>query len=72
MNEDRLNGNWKQARAKVKEEWGRPTDDGLDAIDSKKDQLINKGQEPSRIARDRAERQFRQIDGIERQERKAV
>jgi uncharacterized protein YjbJ (UPF0337 family) len=42
MNEDILKGNWKQIRGKVKETWGRLTDDELDEIDGRMDQLIGK------------------------------
>ena len=29
MNEDRISGNWKQFKGKVKEKWGQLTDDDL-------------------------------------------
>ena len=45
MNRDRLKGNWKQIKGKVKEQWGRLTDDDLDVIAGKRDQLEGKIQE---------------------------
>jgi uncharacterized protein YjbJ (UPF0337 family) len=36
---------WKQIRGQVKETWGKLTDDELDEIDGKRDQLVGKLQE---------------------------
>ncbi|MCK9516096.1 MAG: CsbD family protein [Ottowia sp.] len=57
MNEDTIKGNWKQFKGKVKEQWGKLTDDDLDVIAGKRDQLIGKIQERFGIARDEADRQ---------------
>ncbi len=38
-------GQWKQLRGKVKEQWGKLTDDDLDRIDGKKQQLVGRVQE---------------------------
>jgi uncharacterized protein YjbJ (UPF0337 family) len=58
MNRDRFEGNWKQLRGKVKEQWGKLTDDQLDMIEGKRDQLSGKIQEAYGISRDEAERQL--------------
>ncbi len=39
MNWDEIVGTWKQIKGKVKEKWGRLTDNGLMAIAAKRDQL---------------------------------
>ena len=39
MNWDRIEGNWKQAKGKIKEQWGKLTDDDLDVIAGRQDQL---------------------------------
>lgn len=57
MNWDRLEGQWKQLRGHVKEQWGKLTDDELDELTGQRDQLIGKIQERYGIARDEAERQ---------------
>jgi len=57
MNWDRIEGNWKQVKGKVKEQWGNLTDDHIDVIGGKRDQLVGKIQESYGIARDEAERQ---------------
>ena len=45
MNKDILEGNWKQIKGKIKQEWGNLTDDQLDVIAGKRDQLVGKLQE---------------------------
>lgn len=57
MNWDVLEGNWKQAKGKVRQQWGKLTDDQLDMVSGKRDQLLGKIQECYGIARDEAERQ---------------
>jgi uncharacterized protein YjbJ (UPF0337 family) len=57
MNNDRIAGNWKQMRGKIKEQWGKLTDDEIDQLEGKGDQLAGKLQERYGIARDEAERQ---------------
>jgi uncharacterized protein YjbJ (UPF0337 family) len=58
MNWDRIEGEWKQLRGKIREQWGKLTDDDLDRIAGKRDQLVGKVQERYGIARDEAERQI--------------
>jgi len=58
MNWDRVEGNWKQFKGKVKEQWGRLTDDDLDVIDGKKDQLAGKIQESYGVSKDEANSQI--------------
>lgn len=45
MNDDVFEGMWKQAKGKVREWWGDLTDDDLETIGGKKDQLVGKLQE---------------------------
>lgn len=59
MNTDRIEGNWKQIKGKVQEQWGKLTDDDFDVIDGRREQLAGKIQERYGIARDEAERQVR-------------
>ena len=63
MNQDRIEGNWKQFKGKVKEQWGKLTDDDLDVIAGKRDQLLGRIQERHGLARNEAERQ---VDAFER------
>jgi uncharacterized protein YjbJ (UPF0337 family) len=59
MNWDRVEGNWKQFSGKVKEKWGKLTDDDLTVIGGKQDQLVGRIQERYGIARDEAEKQVK-------------
>lgn len=53
MDWDRVEGNWKQFKGKVKEQWGKLTDDDLDQIAGKRDQLEGKIQERYGLEKDR-------------------
>jgi uncharacterized protein YjbJ (UPF0337 family) len=57
MNEDRMKGNWKQFKGKIQEQWGKLTDDDLDVIAGKRDQLLGRIQERHGITKDEAENQ---------------
>lgn len=57
MNWAYIEGNWKQFKGNVKEQWGKLTDDHLDQIAGKRDQLIGKIQENYGVALDESERQ---------------
>lgn len=48
--------NWKQMKGKVKEQWGKLTNDDLDQIAGKREQLEGKIQERYGIERDRVRR----------------
>jgi uncharacterized protein YjbJ (UPF0337 family) len=60
MNRNRIEGNWKQLKGTVKEKWGKLTNDDLDVIDGKVDQLIGKIQERYGVRQDEAEREVRE------------
>ena len=42
MDWNRVEGNWKQLKGKVKEQWGKLTDDDLDQIAGRREQLEGK------------------------------
>jgi uncharacterized protein YjbJ (UPF0337 family) len=52
MDWNRVEGNWKQIKGKVKEKWGDLTDDDLDKIAGRRDQLEGKIQERYGITKD--------------------
>ncbi len=62
MNWDRVEGNWKQLTGKVKEQWGKLTDDDLDVIAGKRDQLLGRIQERHGVAKEEAERQVQTFE----------
>jgi len=57
MNEDRMSGNWKEFKGKVKEQWGKLTDDDLDVISGKRDQLLGRIQQRHGLAKEEADKQ---------------
>jgi len=57
MNWDIAEGNWKQFKGKVKEQWADLTDDDLTKIEGKRDQLVGRVQERYGVAKDEAEKQ---------------
>lgn len=58
MDWNRVEGNWKQLKGRVKEKWGKLTDDDLDVVNGRREQLAGKVQERYGIAKDEAERQI--------------
>lgn len=58
MNSDILAGNWKQLKGKIKEQWGKLTDDDLNVIEGKRDQIIGKIQEKYGVTKQEAEKQL--------------
>lgn len=56
MNNDILEGKWKQLRGEIRETWGELTDDEIDQIAGKRDKLAGTLQEKYGWSRDEAER----------------
>lgn len=59
MNWDVIEGNWTQYKGHVKAQWGKLTNDHLDVIAGKRDQLTGKIQEAYGIDQDEADRQIK-------------
>ncbi|MFN8390016.1 MAG: CsbD family protein [Bdellovibrionota bacterium] len=57
MNMDQIEGKWDQLKGKVKEKWGKLTDNDLTAIQGRRDQLIGKIQEKYGYASEKAEQE---------------
>ena len=57
MNWDYIEGNWKRFKGNAKEQWGKLTDDQLDVIAGKRDQLAGRIQESYGITKDAVEQQ---------------
>jgi len=79
MNTDQLQGKWKQLKGSVKERWGNLTDDDVEVINGRRDQLIGRVQERYGIAKAEAQAQvddwmrtnFDDTDVEQRERRKA-
>lgn len=61
MNQDQVKGRWKEIKGKVKEQWGKLTDDDLLEIEGNQDQLIGRVQHRYGVAKDEAEKQVREF-----------
>jgi uncharacterized protein YjbJ (UPF0337 family) len=59
--QDVLKGNWNQIKGKIKEKWGKMTEDDLVVIDGQRDQLIGKLQERYGYDKTRAEKEVEEF-----------
>jgi uncharacterized protein YjbJ (UPF0337 family) len=58
MNTDQIKGSWKQLKGKIKEKWGKLTDDDLTVIAGERDQLLGKLQERYGYTKEQAEKEL--------------
>ena len=62
MNWDQIEGKWKQYAGKVREKWGKLTEDELDVIGGKRDRLAGKLQERYGLAKEAAEKEISEFE----------
>ena len=62
MNWDDIKGSWRQQKGRLKEKWGELTDDDLDRIEGKRDQLLGVLQNRYGRTKDAAEREIREFE----------
>lgn len=58
MNKDLFEGKWHEFRGKIKEKWGRFTDNDLTQINGKREIFLGKLQSYYGLAKDRAEKEL--------------
>ena len=58
MNKDTLKGEWNVVKGKIKEKWGKLTDDDLTEINGKREQLLGKIQKKYGVAKEKAEHEL--------------
>jgi uncharacterized protein YjbJ (UPF0337 family) len=61
MNSDRTAGQWKQIKGRIKEQWGRLTDDEIAQLEGHSEQLVGRLQERYGLQREEAERQAKEF-----------
>jgi uncharacterized protein YjbJ (UPF0337 family) len=72
MNWDQVEGKWKQTKGTFREKWGKLTDDDLEVIAGKRDQLVGRLQERYGFVREEAEKQADAfVKGLSEQEKAA-
>lgn len=65
MNWDRIEGNWKEFKGKVKQQWGKLTDDDLIFIEGGRDKLEGLLQQRYGYAKDKVRREIDTwLDGV--------
>jgi uncharacterized protein YjbJ (UPF0337 family) len=62
MNWDHVAGNWTEFRGKVRERWGKLTDDDLDVIEGKREQLLGILQQRYGTAKDELEHEVKEFE----------
>lgn len=60
MNWQEIEGNWKQIKGKARKEWGKLTDDDLDRIEGKREELVGALQERYGKSREAVDREVGQ------------
>jgi uncharacterized protein YjbJ (UPF0337 family) len=60
MNWDKIEGKWKELKGQARSKWGKLTDDDLEAVAGKKDELVGRLQQRYGMRRDAAEAE---VDG---------
>lgn len=59
MNQDQLEGKWKELKGSVKEKWGKLTNDHLDEINGKQEKLIGRIQHEYGVSKEEAQDQVK-------------
>lgn len=58
MNQDITEGKWKQLKGRIKEQWGKLTDDEIDQIQGQRERWAGIMQEKYGMAKEEAQREF--------------
>ncbi len=58
VNKEQFEGKWQEFKGKVKEKWGKLTDDDLTQINGKREQLLGKLEQRYGYAKERAEKEL--------------
>ncbi|MEJ0062671.1 MAG: CsbD family protein [Alphaproteobacteria bacterium] len=62
MNREQAEGNWNQFKGKVKETWGKLTDDDIALLEGKRDKFFGRLQEAHGVAREEGERMVKDFE----------
>lgn len=62
MNTDIIKGKWKQLNGRIKQQWGKLTDDDLTVLEGSRDYLAGKVQERYGVTKDVAEQQVKDFE----------
>ncbi len=62
MNTDIIKGKWKQLNGRIKQQWGKLTDDDLTVLEGSREYLAGKVQERYGVTKDIAEQQVKDFE----------
>jgi uncharacterized protein YjbJ (UPF0337 family) len=62
MNKDTIEGNWSELKGKAKQQWGKLTDDRLDEIAGRRDELAGEIQQAYGVSREEADKQVKDFE----------
>ena len=62
MNWDQVKGDWKQYKGQIKEQWGELTDDEVDVINGRRDQLVGAIQKRYGLTKEEAENKVKEYE----------
>ena len=77
MNWDQVEGKWKQFKGVARQKWGKLTDDDLDVVNGKQEELVGKLQERYGYTKEQAEKNIQEWtnslneDPVEQEQRRA-
>lgn len=63
MNQDILQGKWKEIKGSIKEQWGKLTDDDLTILEGKQEKFVGILQERYGYTKDKAEAEYKKFIG---------
>lgn len=69
MNKDILQGEWTQLKGKIREKWGKLTENDLTEINGKREQLIGKLQKAYGFTREKIEHELAEWEKSNQRER---
>jgi uncharacterized protein YjbJ (UPF0337 family) len=58
MNWDQIQGNWKEFKGKAQQQWGKLTDDEVDRVEGRREELAGLIQQRYGASREQAEREI--------------
>ena len=62
MNKDTIEGNWEQFKGKVRQTWGKLTDDDVALLKGNRQEFYGKMQEKYGLAKEEAEKRVNEIE----------
>jgi len=62
MNWDQIQGMWKQMKGQAQQKWGKLTEDDINVVNGRREELVGKVQHRYGIANEEAEKQVKEFE----------